>query len=175
MRATRLAALVVVFALAAAACGGGGGDRPVAGGRGGAVVKASAARLKAAIRSKRPLPVVANYWATWCDPCKKEMPRLVDAAMRYKKRVAFVGVNVEDDQDSARAFSRRYGIPFTSYAISRAEVQRTQDILGLPVTQFYRADGELAFVHQGEISSDDLNAKITELLSVGRPVSKRKY
>lgn len=138
------------------------------------MVTASAAKLKAAIRSKRPLPVVANYWATWCDPCKKEMPRLVDAATRYKRRVAFVGVNVSDDRDSARAFARRYGIPFTSYAISRAEVQRTQDILGLPVTQFYRADGELAFVHQGEISSDDLEEKIEDLLSVGRPASERK-
>jgi hypothetical protein len=102
------------------------------------------------------------------------MPRLVDAATRYKGRVAFVGVNVEDDRASARAFARRHGIPFTSYAISRAEVQRSQDILGLPVTQFYRADGELAFVHQGEISSDDLREKIDELLSVGRPVGKRK-
>ncbi len=102
------------------------------------------------------------------------MPRLVDAAERYKRRVAFVGVNVEDDRASARAFARRYEMPFTSYAVSRAEVQRTQDILGLPVTQFYRADGELAFVHQGEISSDDLAEKIDELLSVGRPVSKRR-
>ena len=113
--------------------------------------------------------MVVNYWATWCDPCKKEMPRLVDAATRYRDRVAFIGVNVEDDRAAALAFARRYRMPFRSYAVSRAEVQRTQDILGLPVTQFFRADGELAFVHQGEISSDDLEAKIEELLAVGRP------
>lgn len=92
------------------------------------------------------------------------MPRLVDAATRYKGRVAFLGVDVEDDLASARAFVRRYGVTFRSYALSRAEVQRTQDILGLPVTQFYGTDGDLAFVHQGEIEADDLEDKIQDLL-----------
>jgi len=55
-------------------------------------------------------------------------------------------------------------LPFRSYAMSKADVQRAQNILGLPVTQFYRMDGELAFVHQGEISHDDLEEKIDELL-----------
>ena len=133
----------------------------------GSIVEASAIQLRSAIRALRPEPVVVNYWATWCDPCKKEMPRLVAAASRYKGRVAFVGVNVEDDLASARSFAKRNGIMFRSYAMSRAEVQRTQDILGLPVTQFYGADGELAFVHQGEISADDLEQKIEDVLHVG--------
>lgn len=115
-------------------------------------------------------PVVVNYWATWCDPCRAEMPRIVAAASRYKGRVGFIGVNVEDDLASARSFARRYRMSFRSYAMSKAEVQRSQDILGLPVTQFYGAAGDLAFVHQGEIQHADLIDKIAELLSVGRPV-----
>lgn len=145
---------------------------PRASGGPGAVVEGSASRLSSAIRSKRPNPVVVNYWATWCDPCKKEMPRIVSAVARYGERVAFIGVNVEDDRTSAQAFAKRYHIPFLSYALSRAEVQRAQDILGLPVTQFFRADGELAFVHQGEISAGELNDRIGELLRVGRPVTE---
>jgi thiol-disulfide isomerase/thioredoxin len=164
-------AVVVFMALLGAACGEGTED-PAAMRGPGVVIAGSASRLASAIRSKRPKPLVVNYWATWCDPCRKEMPRLVDAAGRYGKRVAFIGVNVEDDRTAAQAFARRYGIPFRSYAMSKAEVQRAQDILGLPVTQFFRADGELAFVHQGEISADDLDAKIEELLRIGRPVSR---
>ncbi|HYZ92950.1 MAG TPA: TlpA disulfide reductase family protein [Actinomycetota bacterium] len=171
MRRLRLTALVLAVGLGSGACGTGANDQAAAS-SGGAIVPASATKLRSAIKSKRPLPVVVNYWATWCDPCKKEMPRFVDAAAKYKRRVAFVGVNVEDDAGAARRFARRYGIPFRSYAISRAEVQRAQDILGLPVTQFYRADGELAFVHQGEVSSDDLHDKIEELLDIGKPVAK---
>jgi thiol-disulfide isomerase/thioredoxin len=170
LRTLRLLSLAVV-AVGLTACGTGPKDDADAS-TGGAVVSASASSLRKAISSKRPLPTVVNYWATWCDPCKKEMPRLVDAAEKYEGRVAFVGVNVEDDRTAARAFTKRYAIPFRSYAISRAEVQRAQDILGLPVTQFYRADGELAFVHQGEISAGDLREKIEELLNVGKPVAK---
>ncbi len=138
----------------------------------GTIVVSSATKLKSAIRALRPEPVVVNYWATWCDPCKKEMPRLVAAAKRFRRSVRFLGVNVEDDLTLARAFVRRYGVSFRSYAMSRAEVQRSQDILGLPVTQFYSADGELAFVHQGEISADDLTDKIDELLRAGPPVEE---
>jgi thiol-disulfide isomerase/thioredoxin len=109
-----------------------------------------------------------NYWATWCEPCKKEMPRIVASTKRHGSAVGFVGVNVEDDLAAARAFARRYRLPFRSYTMSRADVQRTQRILGLPVTQFYRADGELGFVHQGEISTRDLEDKLGELLRLMR-------
>jgi hypothetical protein len=96
------------------------------------------------------------------------MPRLVAAAKRYKGRIAFLGVNVEDDREAAQAFAKRYGVMFRSYAMSRAEVQRAQDILGLPVTQFFGPDGELAFVHQGEITADDIEEKIENVLRLAR-------
>lgn len=130
----------------------------------GRIVTGSPTRLAAAIRSFRGKPVVVNYWATWCEPCKKEMPRIVASTKRRGSSVGYVGVNVEDDRDSARAFAKRHALPFRSYTMSRAEVQRTQNILGLPVTQFYRADGELGFVHQGEISTKDLEDRLDELL-----------
>lgn len=161
------AVLAFLVAVLVPACGS---DPPPAAREGtGTVLVSSPQRLEEAIRSLRPRPVVVNYWATWCEPCKEEMPRFVAAAGRYT-RVAFLGVNVEDDLESAQRFVRRYGISFASHALSRTQVQETQDILGLPVTQFYRGDGELAFVHQGEISGDDLDEKIDELLRIGRPV-----
>jgi thiol-disulfide isomerase/thioredoxin len=138
----------------------------------GPVVPGTVARLTASLRALRGKPVVVNYWATWCDPCKKETPRLVDAARRFRGRVRFLGVNVEDDLAAARSFARRYHIPYRSLALSKADVQQAQDILGLPVTQFYRADGELAFVNQGEITEDDLVGKIEELVRLGRPVER---
>lgn len=159
--------MLVSVAVIVTACGEGSAVAPPGGGTG-AVVPASASRLASAIRNERPLPVVVNYWATWCDPCKKEMPRLVAAAKRYEGRIAFLGVNVEDDREAAQAFAKRYGVMFRSYAMSRAEVQRAQDILGLPVTQFFGPDGELAFVHQGEITADDIEEKIENVLRLAR-------
>lgn len=165
---TRLLPPVLISFALAVACGSGGAKDPA--GSTGSVQPASTEQLDATLRSLRGRPVVVNYWATWCDPCKKEMPRLVDAARRYARRVRFLGVDVEDDLSAARSFARRYRMPFRSLALSRSDVQGAQNILGLPVTQFYRADGELAFVNQGEISKDDLVGKIEELLRVGRPV-----
>lgn len=163
----RLVPVLVVFAVLVASCGSGG--RPSARDDGtSTVVAGSPSRLASAVRAFRGKPVVVNYWATWCEPCKKEMPRIVASTKRHGPAVGFVGVNVEDDRASARAFARRYRLPFRSYAMSRADVQRTQNILGLPVTQFYRADGELGFVHQGEISTADLEEKLDELLGLVR-------
>ena len=109
-------------------------------------------------------PVVVNFWATWCEPCKAEMPRLVDASEEYSDRVGFLGVNVEDDIDAAEQFVRDFEIPFRSVADPNGEIRRDEKVLGLPVTQFYGADGDLAYVHQGEIKADELEKRIEDAL-----------
>ncbi len=83
---------------------------------------------------------------------------------KYKGRVAFLGIDVQDDPDAAPDFARRYRIPFRSLADRAGDIRRKEKILGLPVTQFYDDDGDLAFVHNGEIRSDELEEKIEELL-----------
>lgn len=120
--------------------------------------------LEGRLETMRGKPVVINYWATWCKPCKAEMPRIVAAAKRYGDRVGFLGVNVEDDVDAAAEFAKRNGMTFPSISDPNGSIRRAEKILGLPVTQFYTSDGELAFNHQGEIKSDDLERKIEEIL-----------
>lgn len=122
------------------------------------------------LRQNRGIPVVVNFWATWCEPCRREMPLLVDAAHAYQGEVRFIGINVEDDQDAATEFIAGFETPFGHLSDPKGEIRRSQNVVGLPVTQFYRADGELAFVHNGEISEADLEEKITELLRIGQPV-----
>lgn len=113
-----------------------------------------------------------NFWASWCVPCIAEMPRLVAAARRYGDAVRFLGVDVEDVSSEAQAFVARFQVPFPSVADPRGEIRRAERVVGLPTTQFYRADGGLGFVHAGEIHETDLEDKIKELLRVASPAAK---
>lgn len=59
-------------------------------------------------------PVVVNVWGSWCAPCREEAPVLASVARDLRGRVAFLGVNVRDNEASARAFERRFDIPYPS-------------------------------------------------------------
>jgi cytochrome c biogenesis protein CcmG, thiol:disulfide interchange protein DsbE len=113
-------------------------------------------------------PVVVNYWATWCDPCREEMPFIVDAAKDLEGEVAFLGVNVQDNAVEAERFVREYGMPFESVPDPDREIANDQKLLGLPATQFFDADGELAFIKQGPIDEDELLEKIEDVVRAGR-------
>ncbi len=120
------------------------------------------------MESLRGKPVVVNFWATWCGPCKEEMPRLVAAAETYAGRVHFLGVDVQDDSASAADFIRRYDIPFRSLSDPDGKIRHAQRLVGLPETQFYSADGELVFLNRGEIQEEELIEKIEDLLAAER-------
>ena len=132
------------------------------------ITPGSAAVFERTVDEYRGKPVVVNFWATWCGPCKTEMPHIVAAAKRYEGRVHFLGVDVQDDPQAAAEFAEEYDIPFRSLEDPQREIVRAQRLLGLPGTQFYDANGELAFVKQGEIKNDELIEKIEETLRASR-------
>ena len=123
--------------------------------------------MKSTLESLKGKPVVVNYWATWCGPCKEEMPRIVAAAKKYAGRVHFLGVDVQDDVKSAAGFIRRYDMPFRSLSDPDGEIRNAEKVLGLPVTQFYSADGELVFLKHGEIGAKELTEKIEGVIELG--------
>lgn len=150
----------MLIAVAVSSCSGGEADP-----KSDSIIPGSVSRLTSTLSAMEGKPVVVNYWATWCAPCKAEMPRIVAAAKKYGKLVGFLGVDVQDDGDAAAKFVKHYKMPFRSLSDPDRKIANGQRIAGLPVTQFYARDGSLAFVHQGEIKSDDLKERIDELLS----------
>ena len=118
--------------------------------------------FRAELRRLRGYPVVVNAWASWCGPCKLEFPYFRAAATRLGKRVAFVGLNVNDNAGEARAFLRKEPVPYPHIVDgdSRA-IQKEAGTGGLPVTLYYDSRGKQAFVHQGFYRSEaDLLADI---------------
>jgi thiol-disulfide isomerase/thioredoxin len=163
--------IAVALLLAAAACHSAPAAAPSATLAPGRVAPGSVATLAKSLRSFRGKPVVVNYWATWCIPCRSEMPRIVAASAQYGSSVHFLGVDVEDDAKAAETFARERGVNYPLLSDPRGAIRSAQRIVGLPVTQFYRADGALAFVNNGEIQAGDLKQRIQELLIVGKPVA----
>jgi len=97
----------------------------------------------------RGKPVVLNFWASWCAPCRAEMPVLARAWQRHRQHVHFVGVNVLDEPDQARRFAEELQVPFPSVLDPRGDTLRWYRVVGLPTTVFVSKDGELAALHAG--------------------------
>ena len=102
------------------------------------------------VSSLRGYPVVANFWASWCVPCRQELPVLQRLSARYGKKVAFLGVNSEDSDDAAETFLGEEPVPYPSYTDPDKDVLfSVGGFGGLPATAFYDSAGELVELKQG--------------------------
>lgn len=125
---------------------------------------ASGAELRLA--ALRGAPVVVNFWASWCLPCKQEAPVLDRFAREYGPRgVAFVGVNVWDNDANARAFLEEYGLTYTNGVDTAGGTAIDYGLTGLPETFFVDRDGQLVRKFIGPVTERALRAAVEELLS----------
>ena len=93
----------------------------------------------------RGRPVVVNFWASWCVPCREEAPLLQRAWQTYRSRgVVFLGVNIRDSQPDARRFVEEFGITYPVVQDVRSELSKKLKVTGLPETFFI--DHEWRFV-----------------------------
>jgi thiol-disulfide isomerase/thioredoxin len=89
-------------------------------------------------------PVVINFWASWCEPCREEMPFLERTWKEYKdKGVIFLGINVLDEEKNAKDFINVFNISYTNLKDSSGEVANTYGVVGLPVTFFIDKEGRI--------------------------------
>lgn len=102
------------------------------------------------VDSLRGYPVVANVWASWCGPCRLEIPYFQRAGAEYGKRVAFLGIDRQDDDDAARTFLREEPVPYPSYRDPDEAISESIGAaLGMPDTAFYDESGELVYLKLG--------------------------
>lgn len=94
--------------------------------------------------------VMVNFWATWCGPCRQEMPLLDELYQRYE-RVGFnlLGVNIDDDSRKAMKMIEELGVNFPVLFDSRKEVSRLYEVDAMPVTVLIDREGNVRYVHLG--------------------------
>ncbi len=106
-------------------------------------------------------PAVVNVWGSWCGPCRFEFPTLQKVSAAYGKRVAFLGVDVEDSDDLASTFLEEAPVPYPSYTDPDKQIADEIGGRGLPDTAFYDRHGELVFLKQGAYTNaEELKADI---------------
>ncbi len=113
----------------------------------------------------RGTPVVVNVWAAWCGPCKAEAPLLHTASQTYGDRVQFLGVDILDSRDGARAFIAEHDLAYPSIFDPSGAIRDWLGVIGQPVTVFYDADGNLVSSWDGQLSQKALDRGISAALA----------
>lgn len=106
-------------------------------------------------------PTVMNFFATWCAPCRAELPEFEEVSQDVAADVAFLGVNTrETDVDGALALLDETGVTFPVVLGDDGDLFEIIGGLGMPTTAFVDADGTIVEVHTGALDDDALRAKI---------------
>jgi cytochrome c biogenesis protein CcmG/thiol:disulfide interchange protein DsbE len=109
--------------------------------------------------------VFLNFWASWCPPCRAEARLLEAAWQKYREQgVVFVGVNIQDEEESARAFLQEFGITYPNGLDRGARIAIEYGVWGLPETFFIDRDGRITYKHVGALGRATVSAKIEEAL-----------
>lgn len=113
-------------------------------------------------------PTVVNFWATWCGPCKSEMPAFDTLYKKYGDRVHFLMVNLTDGAQEtiagADAFIAESGYSFPVYYDTKLDAANTYGVYSIPMTLFINKEGEILGQHTGAMNEATLENYIENLL-----------
>ena len=102
------------------------------------------------LQEQRGRVVLVNFWATWCAPCRQEMPHLSKLYDKYgSSGFVLLGVNVDDDTKNAIDLATKLGLKFPVSLDSDKKVSRLYDLSAMPSTVLIDREGKVRFVHRG--------------------------
>lgn len=119
------------------------------------------------IAEYRGTPVIVNFWAAWCTPCRRELPTLVGAAQDYEGRVQFLGVDHQDNREDATDLATSAGVTYPLGFDPKGATGAAIGIRGMPTTVFVDREGRVLERRTGEIDRKSLDATILRLYGIG--------
>lgn len=118
-------------------------------------------------------PLLVNFWATWCDPCREEFPDLVKIDAEYKGKIDFITISLDDPEDIKTIvpkFLASMKAEMPAFLLKTADESAVISAIakdwsgGLPFTILYNEKGEITYFKQGKIKTDVLKAEVEKLM-----------
>jgi len=101
--------------------------------------------------------IILNFWATWCPPCRDEMPALQEMSEKLKGQgILVLAVNNGESEVAVKAFANQYGLTFPILMDKRLDISKAYDVINLPTTYFIKPDGTLALRYNGPLNVDSI-------------------
>jgi len=102
------------------------------------------------LQEQRGQVVLVNFWASWCGPCRQEMPHLSRLYDKYRASgFTLLGVNIDDDPRQASQAAARLGLKFPVLLDADKAVSRLYDLGSMPATVLIDRDGRVRYLHRG--------------------------
>ncbi|MEO7673328.1 MAG: TlpA disulfide reductase family protein [Pyrinomonadaceae bacterium] len=129
-------------------------------------------------------PLLINFWATWCDPCREEFPDLVKLDNEYKGKIDFITVSLDDPEDIGVAvpkFLASLKAEMPAYLLKTADESAVISSVskdwqgGMPFTILLTAKGETAHFRQGKINPETVRAEINKLVAAPTPAANELF
>lgn len=132
---------------------------------GDSIKKITLSELKTALENNKGKIVILDLWATWCPPCRKEIPGFINLYNKYLgKGVEILGIAFDENgSEVVPPFIKKMGINYPVY-LDGGDIAQAYDLHAYPTTIIYGKDGKVANKHIGFVSEKEFDDKIGELL-----------
>ena len=102
------------------------------------------------LKEQRGQVVLVNFWATWCGPCRQEIPHLNKLYDKYRASgFVLLGVNIDDDAKAAADLATKLGVKFPVLLDTDKSVSRLYDMSAMPATVLIDREGRVRYIHRG--------------------------